>query len=107
MYETLLHRHTQRCRLIALVVMDDHVHVLFGTHPGISLDRLQHSWKSYSAHRLQREHRRHGRIWQEEAWDRIVRNETELWRESRYIQSNPQRRWPWIVEYPWVWMDPG
>ncbi len=96
--------HGQRFHLHAVVVMDDHVHVLVRTLSGYSLDRLQHSWKSFSANQLQRRHGRKGRIWQTEAWDRIVRDESERRRTQRYFEVNPASRWPGIGTCPWLWL---
>jgi putative transposase len=97
-------RHFDRIRyeLGAYVVMNDHVHVLLQPHPAFALERIMHSWKSYSA-ALMRGAQRTGRIWQREYYDRIVRNEAELRDKVEYIRTNPQRRWPGIDEYPWVW----
>ena len=35
--------------LHAFVVMDDHVHVVVTTTPGVALEAIVHSWKSFSA----------------------------------------------------------
>jgi REP element-mobilizing transposase RayT len=106
-FRILMHDQARRGHLAAAVVMDNHVHVLVQTSSARSIDRLQHSWKSYSANRLQRESGRRGRIWQTEAWDRIVRTDAELRREARYILHNPPKRWPGITAYPWVWIASG
>ena len=44
----------QRYELLAYVVMNDHVHVVVQPHPGYALEKLMHTWKSYSARLLQR-----------------------------------------------------
>jgi hypothetical protein len=44
-------------------------------------------------------------VWQHEAYDRIVRNEVELKRFSRYILENPVRRWPGLDYYPHMGID--
>ncbi len=83
--------------------MNDHIHVLvrpFGEH---TLEKIVHSWKSYTAHVLQRQDGRIGRVWQEEYFDRIVRDDHDLAKQFNYILTNPWKRWPELVEYPWVW----
>lgn len=99
----LRHFEDERYSLEAYVIMNDHVHVVVTPRPGIELEEVLHSWKSFSAKRLQREHRRSGAVWQNEYHDRIVRDDAELTRKIRYVQRNPVRRWPECHHYPWVW----
>jgi putative DNA methylase len=94
-----------RYRLFAYVVMDDHVHVLTTPLEGLSLQGIIHSWKSYSANRLQRNFGRAGRIWQHRYFDRIIRDECELIEKASYILNNPVKRWPEIKEYEWVGVE--
>jgi REP element-mobilizing transposase RayT len=102
---SLRHRNGVAHRLLAFVVMDDHVHVL--VEPlAVPLDRLTHSWKSFTTHELQRLHRREGQVWQSESLDRAVLNDEELRQRADYIVGNPWKRWPFIKSYPWVW-EPG
>jgi putative transposase len=91
-----------RYDLLAYVVMDDHVHVLvhpFGNH---SLDEILHSWKSFTAKELRRLGQRATPVWQDEYFDRIVRDETDLIQKVEYILGNPLKRWHEIEEYPWM-----
>ncbi len=46
----------QRYQLAAYVVMDDHVHVLLRPFAGYELKAILHSWKSFTAPQMQREH---------------------------------------------------
>ena len=101
---TLRHFDTKRYELLAYVIMNDHVHVL--VHP-LGVTRLQdvlHSWKSYTANRFQDQFMRVGRVWQEEYFDRIMRDEAELMGKVEYILHNPRKRWPEIGAYEWVWV---
>ncbi len=102
----LRHRDGERYRVHAYVVMNDHVHVLVEPFAGQILEKVVHSWKSFTAHRLQRQYGRQGRIWQEEYFDRVVRDAKEFDEKLRYIVNNPWRRWPGLVEYSWVWPQP-
>ena len=96
---------SQRYDLLAYVVMNDHIHVVVHPYPGHALEKLVHTWKSYSAHLLQRGGRR-GAVWQREYFDRIIRDEKELDEKVQYILANPSRRWPGVDQYPWVWCRP-
>ena len=99
----LHHGRGQRYELHAYVVMNDHVHVLVEPKGGRVLEKLLHSWKSFTAHGLQRTSGRQGGVWQDEYFDRIVRDEQEFAQKLEYIRGNPWKRWPDLREYPWVW----
>ncbi len=89
----------QRYQLAAYVVMDDHVHALLTPFAGYELKAILHSWKSFTARQMQREHKRFGRVWQDESFDRIVRDDAEFAQKLDYIVGNPWKRWPQIEDY--------
>ncbi len=101
--DAILHFDGNRYECGAGVVMDDHVHVLVHPIAPHRLETIVHSWKSYTANRLQRDHHRVGVVWQEEAYDRIVRDEAEFLEKLAYIVGNPGKRWPELEWYEWVW----
>jgi REP element-mobilizing transposase RayT len=100
----LRHFDGSRYELYAGVVMDDHVHVLFKPLADYSLQKIVHSWKSFTAHEFRRDLISGVPIWQEEYFDRIVRDEKEFLDKGQYILNNPLKRWPEIEEYPWIWI---
>lgn len=85
----------QRYQLDAWCVMPNHVHVLICVPGRAELDRILHSWKSFTAHQIGL-----GVIWQREYFDRIVRGGDELERLRQYIRANPLRAglmdWPFV-----------
>ncbi len=89
--ETLLHFNQQRYRMIALVVMPNHVHTLFQPIDPFSMVEILKSWKSFSARQANRILGRQGTLWQDEYWDRLIRSEAHFYRVIRYIQENPAR----------------
>lgn len=99
----LKHFDGTRYELVGYVVMNDHVHVLVWPGDEYPLQDIVHSWKSYTAHELQRECGRKGKLWQDESFDRIVRNEQELYEKMQYVLNNPRKRWPDASEYRWAW----
>jgi REP element-mobilizing transposase RayT len=101
-FTALRHFHGQRYELIAAVVMDDHIHVLVRPEPPYELQRILHSWKSFTANQLQRQFGRVGWIWQAEYYDRIMRSEDELLETVPYLADNPRERWPDLEDYPWL-----
>jgi len=101
----LRHFDGERYQLLAFVVMNDHVHVILGPREPHRLEDIVRSWKSYTANRLQRTTDRYGtgRVWQDEYFDRALRDEKEFLEKIQYIVNNPWTRWPEIQDYPWVW----
>ena len=99
---TLNHFDGKRYELLAYVVMHNHIHVIVEPNNEHKLQAIVHSWKSFSANRLQREYGRKGNIWQDEYFDRIVRDEEEFLQKAQYIPNNPWKTWPEIKEYQWV-----
>jgi REP element-mobilizing transposase RayT len=105
----------KKYRLYAAVVMDTHAHVILqpteqpvGAYPGLA--RIMHGIKSYSANQIQRKLNVTGKIWLDENYDRIIRDEEELAEKVAYIVNNPIKAG--IVErpedYKWLWFDvPG
>jgi REP element-mobilizing transposase RayT len=98
----LRHFDGQRFALHSFVVMNNHVHLLVRPFEGHELQTIVHSWKSFSAHRLQTTGRK-GRIWLDEYFDRVVRDADELDEKARYIAGNPWKRWPELAGYEWLW----
>ena len=88
---------------VAGVIMGNHVHVIVNPSTGYALETILHTWKSFTANRLKRLYARVGSVWQEEYWDRLIGDETELEEKIGYIRGNPWKRWPDIQEYPWLW----
>jgi REP element-mobilizing transposase RayT len=93
----------QRYELAAYVVMDDHVHVLLTPIPRFELQSILHTWKSFTAREMQRTTKRFGRVWQDEYFDRMIRDDKEFTQKLDYILANPWKRWPEMEGYPWVW----
>jgi len=58
---------------------------------GHLLKEILHSWKSFTAHELNKALGREGKCWQEESFDCIVRSETQLEKISFYIRENPAK----------------
>jgi REP element-mobilizing transposase RayT len=109
-----------RYQLGCYVVMPNHVHVAVRPlHPGeFPLEDLIGSWKKFSAVEINRCQSQVGPLWQEEAFDRMIRDEEHLFRVIRYIGSNPElagiprQSCPLWINPEWVaagwkfgWMD--
>jgi putative transposase len=99
----LKHFDGYRYELYAAVVMHNHVHVLVKPLGEQRLQELLHSWKSFTAHKFQRNFGRKAPVWQDEYLDRIVRDEKEFLDKAQYVLNNPLKTWPDLEEYPWGW----
>jgi putative transposase len=100
--------------LRAVVVMPDHVHVIFVPRTNVdnsevtSLARITKAMKGASAHLINRRLGRTGRVWQEESFDRVLRSSEKLDEKVAYVLENPVRdglvaNWH---DYPWLWCKP-
>lgn len=81
----------QRYHLHAWVVMPNHVHVLFSLEESSQLGRVLSSWKSYTAKELNKVLGAHGAFWQEDYFDRMIRDADHFVRCVRYIRRNPAK----------------
>ena len=85
----LLFHDRHKYRLIAWVVMPNHVHVLCTPCPGQSLASIMHSVKSFSSSEANKMLDRSGRFWQKEYFDRYIRNARQFAKTVSYIENNP------------------
>jgi len=100
---SLRHFDGQRYGLHAYVVMNDHVHVIVEPRPDFHLEAILHSWKSFTAKHIGQDRQHVGGIWQDEYFDRVIRDDTEYDQKRAYILENPFRRWPALDAYRWCW----
>jgi REP element-mobilizing transposase RayT len=87
--DALLHFDGIRYYLHAWVVMPNHVHALATPIGGHSLSSLAHSWKSFTAKEANRLLSRQGVFWQEEYFDRAMRDARHFQTVVDYIEQNP------------------
>ena len=99
--ETLLRSDGVRYCLLAWCIMPNHVHVLVQPGPAERLPAILHTWKSFSAGRINRRFGRAGRLWQPESFDRYIRNEEHLAAAIAYIEDNPVKAR--LVDRPEQW----
>jgi putative transposase len=100
-----LYEHGTRLRIYALVVMPDHVHFVATPLHNIHLFKIIGAIKSASAHLINRELGRSGKVWQEESFDHSIRSDEYLNAKMAYVLNNPVRKGLVKVarEYKWVW----
>jgi REP element-mobilizing transposase RayT/Fe-S-cluster containining protein len=79
----------ERYRLHAWVVMPNHVHVIFTPIEPHSLSQIVGSWKTFTAKEANRLLGRSGQYWQEDYFDRFIRDEKHFEDAVNYIEGNP------------------
>ena len=80
----------ERIRLVAAVVMPDHLHFVAGLRQG-SLSQIMRSLKGYTAKNINTLLERKGSFWQPQYHDHAVRKDEDLNEVVLYILQNPVR----------------
>ncbi len=104
-----------RYRLLAWVVMPNHVHALIEQLPGWPMGKVVQSWKRHTSREIRRlshlgnvgspscTRQSSPSIWQRDYWDRFIRDERHFLTAKSYIENNPvgaglvpsAEAWPW------------
>jgi REP element-mobilizing transposase RayT len=79
----------ERYKLLAWVVMPNHVHAMIEQIEGHRLDRIVHSWKSFTAKQINRRQNSEGPVWARDYFDRYIRDERHYLNAVYYIENNP------------------
>ncbi|HVT03224.1 MAG TPA: transposase [Thermoanaerobaculia bacterium] len=90
-----------RYRLYGWAVMPNHVHVAMFLEYGAKLEKILHSWKSFTASRANTILGEEGTFWQKDYVDRIIRDEGDLESTIQYIWTNPERAG--LKDWFWKW----
>jgi putative transposase len=107
--ETCLIGNGKQYQLDAVVVMPDHVHLVLAPLEDeagpISLPEILQEIKSISAHRINKYLGRKGSLWQQESFDRAMREVENTLGKMEYVLGNPVRAG--LVtnpfDYRWLW----
>jgi REP element-mobilizing transposase RayT len=94
----------------AAVVLPDHVHVLAqplcqDDSGAFDLGEILHSVKRFSARKINQARGNEGSLWQNERFDRIVRDDEEFLEKWQYIRNNPLKTGLALYpeDYPWLY----
>ena len=111
--DAIKHFHKIRYWVIATVVMPDHVHlilkpIVIEPKAEFSLSKILQGIKGFSAREINKARGTKGALWQDESFDRIVRDYDECLEKWNYIRNNPGKTGLCQVpeEYPFLW-EPG
>jgi len=104
---------TQRYRLLAWVVMPNHVHVLIEPIHGWTVGKIVATWKKFTARLINEHLTAHGQkplhpFWHREYWDRFMRDEPHFQQTIAYIHNNAVKaglaaspeEWAWSSAFP-------
>ncbi|MBL8122630.1 MAG: transposase [Pyrinomonadaceae bacterium] len=97
----ILHLDGKKYRLIAWVIMPNHVHLLIVTLAGYTVSEIMHSLKSFTSHEANKILNRKGNFWYKEYFDRYIRDGKHYRATLRYIEENPVKAR--ICEKPEDW----
>ena len=89
--DALHHFHGERYHLGSFAIAGNHVHVLVVPHAGVELSHVVHSWKSFTSNAINKALGRSGRLWMDEYFDRILRNQLHLQRVEDYIAAHVEQ----------------
>jgi REP element-mobilizing transposase RayT len=104
--EAILFFQDQRYVVSCFTIMPNHCHLVIRPFPMHDLERILQVCKGYAASRVNRALGESGTFWQEESFDRIVRDEEHLYKVIQYIGRNP--RSAGIPTEQWVrWVHPS
>ncbi len=90
MSDALLYFHDQRHFTSCFVVMPNHVHAVMQPLGAFALEDCLQRIKQFVALRVNRTLGQGGALWEEESYDRIIRDEEHLWNVVQYIGRNPK-----------------
>ncbi|MCE2960542.1 MAG: (E)-4-hydroxy-3-methylbut-2-enyl-diphosphate synthase [Akkermansiaceae bacterium] len=101
----LKHFDGTRYDLLAWCIMPNHVHVILKLAKGEELDKILHSWKSFTSHEINKLNGTSGSIWQKESYDHLIRDGKDFRNQIDYVLNNPTKagfsNWQWTgCAYP-------
>ena len=81
-----------RLKWMCIMVMPDHIHVVFQLGNKQNLSNLVQSFKRFTANQINARLRRNGPIWQANYYDHGIRRDESLNKIIRYCYENPVRK---------------
>jgi REP element-mobilizing transposase RayT len=100
--------HGSYYQLIAAVVLADHVHLVLKPLKNISLSSILKGMKGTLSHEINQIRSTQGTIWQDESYDRIIRDQKDFEAKLNYMWFNPIKGGlsDKPQEYPGWYFDP-
>jgi REP element-mobilizing transposase RayT len=98
----LWHHDGVKYRLLAWVLMPNHLHALIEVWQ-VPLGEILKGWKSYTSKEANKLLGRAGTFWEDDYFDRYIRDEDHFWRVLRYIENNPVKAGLVRAPEDWLW----
>ncbi len=99
----LLYFDGSKYKMLAWCIMPNHVHTLLEVVDNWGLSEIVHSWKSFTAKQANALVNSRGRFWQEDYFDRYIRDERHFNRALYYIENNPVKAGLCANSADWRW----
>jgi len=87
--DAILYFEGERYYLSAWCIMPNHVHVIAAPINGFNLSQITHSWKSFTANKINRLLNKTGSFWDRESFDHLIRSYDDWIKSIEYIKENP------------------
>ena len=105
MAKSLLHFQNERHFTSCFAVMPNHIHLVTKPLGRIELEEILESIKGFVSRKVNAVIGRSGPLWEEESYDRIIRDQEHLFRVIQYIGRNPAKAG--LPNTEWVrWLHP-
>jgi REP element-mobilizing transposase RayT len=101
--DALHHFDGDRYRLIAWIIMPNHVHALIEQADGFPLGDVVHAWKSFTAKQANKHLGRTGAFWAPDYFDRYIRDQIHFDAAVHYIHENPVKAGLVARAEEWRW----
>ena len=85
-------RERERFYLLGFVIMPDHLHLVIIPKGETKISFIMQEIKKGSSRLINRSKGRRGKLWLDEYYDYVIRNENDLMEKMRYIHYNPIKR---------------
>ncbi len=103
---SLLHFHGRQYEMGCFVIMANHCHLVIRPFEAFQLENILGAVKRTTGWFVNEHEGQTGSLWQEECYDRIIRDEEHLYRVVQYIGRNPKNAG--IPQAHWRrWMSPA
>jgi len=108
LHQALLRFHDGRYELGCYAIMANHCHLTMRPFDGFDLEKELGAIKRTTSRAINQREKLSGELWQQECYDRIIRDEEHLYRVVQYVGRNPfqagipRERWRRWINPAWV-----
>lgn len=89
--DALLFFENERSAMHGFVIMPNHVHLAAQALGDYQIQDVLKSWKGFTSREINQLTGQKGQLWQEDNWNRIIRDEAHWMKVMRYIANNPAK----------------